>query len=147
MLRRLAGWLEGINRLPHASMILHQAQLAGEERRETYFSLVWWRFRRHRLARVGAAYLLALGVISLLAPFFSPYDPNAPHLKMAYAPPQRLHWVDSSGRFYWIPFTYKRELTLDPETWTERYVEDSSKGYQVRFFRAGVGVPSGAISE
>lgn len=134
---RRAAWLQVARQLADIWAKHPRAASVPEEARDTYWSLAWRRLKRHRLARLGAAYLAALAIVSLLAPFLSPYDPNTPHLRMAYSPPQRLHWVDANGQPRWPPFTYRLELTLDPETWSEVYVEDQSRPYSVRFFSRG----------
>lgn len=61
---------------------------------------VWQRFRRHRLALIGSAILIALVVICVLAPEIFPLKPYAVDLNAYQKPPSVAHWLgtDSSGR-------------------------------------------------
>ncbi len=46
-------------------------------REESYLLIVWRRFRRHRVALVGAMILFIFILIAVLAPWIAPYDPYA----------------------------------------------------------------------
>ena len=48
--------------------------------------LVWWRFRKHRLALVSAVVLIALYVVVLCPDFFSTQDPEATDARLAFIP-------------------------------------------------------------
>jgi peptide/nickel transport system permease protein len=39
----------------------------------TQFQLIWWRFRKHRLAQTGALILITMALVGLFAEFFAPY--------------------------------------------------------------------------
>jgi peptide/nickel transport system permease protein len=58
------------------------------------------RFGKNRMAVAGSAIVLLLFVVSLLAPWFAPYDPNAIDLKNVLAPPSGGHpfGTDPLGR-------------------------------------------------
>lgn len=60
----------------------------------------WKQFRKNRLALAGSVLVLCLFVVSLLAPWLAPYDPNAIDLKNILAPPTASHWfgTDQLGR-------------------------------------------------
>src|SRR5690348_13837151 len=66
---------------------------------DSQWRLVWRRFRRHRLAMVGATVVLAIYVVVVLADFLAPSTSGAQDEKYAYAPPQRLHFFDSKAGF------------------------------------------------
>jgi len=55
----------------------------------TFWSLTWYRFRRHKLAMVFTALLLILYFIALIAPFIAPHDPMAIHVGPRFAPMSR----------------------------------------------------------
>lgn len=95
------------------------------------------RFRKNRLAKVGGVVVLVLAILTLFAPFFSPYDFNETRLGMVYVPPQKIHFVDEDGKFHFRPFTYALTPDLDPATWRRIYTEDTSQRYPVRFFVRG----------
>ena len=58
------------------------------------------RFMKNRLALAGSVLVLSLFVVSLLAPWLAPYDPNAIDLNNILAPPSAAHWfgTDQLGR-------------------------------------------------
>ncbi len=66
----------------------------------TYARMVWRRFRRNRLALVGLGILLLLGLLSVLAPYISPFPRDKTDLKVILAAPSMVHWLgtDELGR-------------------------------------------------
>jgi peptide/nickel transport system permease protein len=74
------------------------ADLAQSERRRG--TGVWRRFRRHRLAVIGATILLLLAIGALGAPVIASHDPYAIDLRSYRAGPSRDHILgtDSAGR-------------------------------------------------
>jgi peptide/nickel transport system permease protein len=63
-------------------------------------SVIGKRFSRNTLSVIGAAVVLALMTISLLAPFLSPYDPTTIDVYNVLSPPGKAHWLgtDELGR-------------------------------------------------
>jgi peptide/nickel transport system permease protein len=62
---------------------------------------VFWRqFRKNRLAMVGGAVVLVLGLVAIGAPLLAPYDPAAYDVKRILMPPGPQHWLgtDQLGR-------------------------------------------------
>jgi len=96
--------------------------------------LVWWRFRKHRLALVSALLLLALYVVVLCPDFFSTQDPEATDARLAFIPVQRLHLFDGARLNPWVPaIVGKRNATTLRMEWRV----DESRKVPVRFFAAG----------
>ena len=58
--------------------------------------------------RIGAALLIGIGLLALLAPMLAPNDPNTQFLNKAYAPPMRIHVMDANG--FRAPFVYPQVL-------------------------------------
>jgi len=60
----------------------------------------WKRFRKNRMAAAGGLIVVSLFVISLLAPWLAPFEPNAIDLKNVLAPPSVGHpfGTDQLGR-------------------------------------------------
>ena len=56
--------------------------------------LMWWQFRRHRMAMVGAAVLLLIFLVAAFCELVAPFSPIAFTPRYTYAPPQRLHLLD-----------------------------------------------------
>src|SRR5258708_1371993 len=64
------------------------------------FQLMWWKFRKHRLALIGTAILGVFLIISLFAEFLAPYTPTSRSPDYLYGAPQVLHFIDSKGSFH-----------------------------------------------
>ncbi len=106
----------------------------GEEQHESYFQLVWQRFRKSKPAIIGGLMVLALVILAIFADFFSPTDPTALNMAASFTPPQRIHFVDADGKFHLRPFTYNQVIELDPTTFEPRWSEDTSQRYHLKFF-------------
>ena len=110
------------------------AVLQEDEQYESYFQLVWKRFKKSKAAIAGGLMIIVLAVLAVFADFFSPTDPGQIDLKSTFTPPQRIHFVDAEGRFHLRPFTYNQVLELDPTTFAPIWSEDTSHRFQVKFF-------------
>lgn len=78
-----------------------------------------------------------LGVLhfAVLVPgFFAPYSPAVQNRSFAFAPPTRVHFLDSQHRFHFRPFV--RPLMLAAGTFST-YREDRSAIAPIRFFVDG----------
>ena len=99
------------------------------------WSLMWWKFRRHRLAIVSGAVLLVLYVLAGFCEFIAPYDLTERHRRYVYTPPQRIR-LFHDGRIT-RPFVYGLERSVDPETLRKSYSENRSEVYPLRFLIRG----------
>jgi peptide/nickel transport system permease protein len=108
-----------------------------KEAHESYFNLVWRRFRKSKVSSIGALMVYTLIILALFPGFFSPSDLNKPDLQNAFIPPQVVHMIDHEGNFHPGPFVYNFIYTLDPKTFQVQWVEDTSKMYAVKFFVQG----------
>lgn len=107
------------------------------QRRETYYQLVWRRFRRSKPAIVGGLIVLMLGLLAIFADFFAPYPLNYTNARDAFIPPTNIHFVDSEGNFHLRPFVYVQEVTVDPRTFVPTWVENTDQIYPIQFFVEG----------
>ena len=101
------------------------------------FQLMWWKFRKHKLALIGSAILGLFVFIALFAEFLSPYAPTARTPTYLFGRPQVLHFVDAEGKFHLRPFTYELTAAMDPKTFLLEVKEDTSKPWSVYFFVKG----------
>ena len=67
------------------------------------WKLVWWRFKRHRLALVSTAILSVIVLVALVPNFLSTQPPHESVTAEQFVPPQRIHLFDE-GSF--SPFVY-----------------------------------------
>jgi peptide/nickel transport system permease protein len=101
------------------------------------FQLMWWKFKKHRLALIGTVLLAIFVFIALFAEFLSPYTPGARTPNYLFGGPQVLHFVDTDGNFHLRPFTYALSAAMDPETFLLEVKEDTSDPWTVYFFVRG----------
>lgn len=101
------------------------------------FQLMWWKFKKHRLALVGTVLLGIFVFIALFAEFLSPYAPGARTPNYLFGRPQVLHFVDTEGKFHLRPFTYALTAAMNPETFLLEVKEDTNDPWSVQFFVRG----------
>jgi peptide/nickel transport system permease protein len=97
--------------------------------------LVWWRFRKHRLAIVGIAVLSTLYTIAAFCEFFSPYQVGYRHDGFEYAPPQKVRIISPDGPR--LPFVYGLVRERHPVTLRYQFTEQPDQIYPVRLFVRG----------
>ncbi|MFD2081382.1 peptide/nickel transport system permease protein [Actinopolymorpha cephalotaxi] len=96
--------------------------------------LIWWRFRKNRLAVAGA---VALGLIYLLAAFcefWAPATPDTYRATYSYAPPQRIH-VSFQGGLHFFVDDYRSQVS--GKTLLREFTPDPSRRVALRFFPHG----------
>ncbi|MFN2131092.1 MAG: ABC transporter permease [Anaerolineae bacterium] len=102
----------------------------------TQWQLMWWKFRKHKMAMIGGALIIIFYLIAVFCEFVAPYAPDLPFIKYKFAPPTRLHLRDADGNWH-APFVYRIVRTKDPETLRNLYNEDTTTRYPLRFFVHG----------
>jgi peptide/nickel transport system permease protein len=103
--------------------------------RASQWKIMWWKFRRHRIAVISAAILLAFYASTLVSEFIAPYDLHSRDTRHIYAPPQRLH-LFHEGRFVG-PFVYGYSMRLNMDTLRREYTPDAGRVQPLRFFCLG----------
>lgn len=109
------------------------------EQERIYFAsqltLMWWKFRQHRMAVYSGLLLLAFYFIIIIAEFVAPYDLNSRHERYIFAPPQGVH-LFHEGRFVG-PSVHPRSFKLNMENLQREYATDFSRSQPLRFFCRG----------
>jgi peptide/nickel transport system permease protein len=103
--------------------------------RASSWRLMWWKFRRHKVA-LAAAYILLF--FYLLVPFVevvAPYNQVQRHGDFLYAPPQGIHLMQE-GRLVG-PFVYPYQYSFDLESFRRVYTVDTSAPQPIRFLCRG----------
>jgi peptide/nickel transport system permease protein len=103
--------------------------------RASSWTLMWWKFRRHKVA-VASAFVLAM--FYLLVPFVevvAPYPQAQRHSDFLYAPPQGVH-LFHDGRFVG-PFVYPSTFKFNMETFRRDYTVNETTPQPLRFFCHG----------
>ena len=76
----------------------------------TQWQLMWWRFRRHRMALISGVLLIGLYLMAIFADLIAPYDASDRFRGYQQAPPSQIHWFDETGLR--LPFVYGLERQI-----------------------------------
>ncbi len=102
------------------------------------WQLMWWKFKKHKLAMVGGIVAILIYLIALFAEFLAPTDPNIYSARYTFAPPQRIHLIDrSDGGFHFGPYVYGYKVTVDQQALRRTFVTDPEQRYPIRLFAQG----------
>lgn len=99
------------------------------------WKLMWWRFRKHRLAVASGVFLLLMLVITAVPEFFAVNLPHATSARQAFVPPQTMRIWDGE-QLRW-PFVYAVTGQRDPVTLGMVWVADEQQRQPLRFFTRG----------
>lgn len=105
----------------------------------TQWQLMWWRFRKHKLAMIAAAIIILFYAGVVFADFLAYADPQVSEAQRSLLPPQPIHWYDGDTfRPHVFGLTGKR----DPKTFKRVYQPDPNlkvplklwaEGYEYKF--------------
>jgi len=98
------------------------------------WTLVWWRFRKNKLAVASTVILLFLALVVLIPEFFATFDPEQTDARLAFIPIQSIHWLDEGRLKPWVPGVAGKR---DPVTLKMLWVTDESQRIYLRFFAPG----------
>ncbi len=112
-----------------------------EEKGEDFYragqwQLVWWKFRRHKLANVGAIVLGIFYICAIFAEFVAPYDALHRFKDYVTMAPAKIHYRDTQGRWRG-PFVYGIVRSRDPVTFRPVYEEDTTAVFPIKLFVHG----------
>ena len=93
--------------------------------------LVWWRFKRHRLALVATATLVLFYLVATFAELIAIHHPLDSFAERAFVPPQRIHFDGIR------PFVYGLKSGRDPVTLQRIHEPDESQKFHIKFFVRG----------
>lgn len=97
--------------------------------------IMWWKFKRHRIALVSAVFLMVLYASILISEILAPYNLHTRNTKFIHAPPQSVH-ILHEGELVG-PFVYGYKSNLNMETLKREYTTDKKKVMPLRFFCQG----------
>lgn len=103
--------------------------------RASQWRIMWWKFRRHRIAVVAAVILGLMYGSALLTEFLAPYEVSSRDSSFIYAPPQSVH-LFHEGQFVG-PFVYGYSMKLNMEKMKREFTPDHDKVEPLRFFCRG----------
>ena len=101
------------------------------------WKLMWWRFRKHKMAMVASVVLIVFYFVAIFCEFVAPYEPDDALLQFKQVPPSAIHIRDAAGNFQ-FPFVYQHKRAMDLETLAITNIEVPSAGaYPIEFFVHG----------
>jgi peptide/nickel transport system permease protein len=98
------------------------------------WQLMWWRFRKHKLAMASGVIIIGFYLVALGADFLAYADPNTSEAQRSLMPPQPLYFFDG-WRF--SPHVYAVKGRRDPVTFKRVYQADPNQKIPIRFFVRG----------
>jgi peptide/nickel transport system permease protein len=101
--------------------------------------LMWWRFKRHKLAMISAVVLIFFYVVAIFCEFVAPHDPGRYSSKLVFAPPRSIHLIDydENGTPSFRPFIYGYDSERNMETFEMEYVVNEEEKYYLGLFVHG----------
>jgi peptide/nickel transport system permease protein len=100
------------------------------------WQLIWWKFRKHKLAMVGGPVVIVLYLIVLFCEFLSPYGPGQRFGNYVDAQPTKVR-LYQPGRGLTVLFVYGLKPGRDEQTFRIIYTEDTTQVYPIHFFVQG----------
>lgn len=95
------------------------------------WQLIWWKFRKHKLAVISAVVVILIYLVAIFTEFLSPVDPTKTDSRYLYAPPQTIMF-DSQGAY-----VYGYTSKVDPVALRRTFVIDETKRVPISFFVKG----------
>jgi peptide/nickel transport system permease protein len=132
MTTQLTGTTATLPAAPDDSYALEKA--AGKVVVASQWQLMWWKFRKHRLAMVSLGIVIVLYVVAIFAGFFAPQDASSYSATYTQAPPQAINWFDN-GSF--APFVYAYKQVTDPKTYARTFTTNYDVKIPLGFFVKG----------
>ncbi len=131
-MRTLAGLANRLlGRAPKVQGAVAEDRIAIASQRQ----LIWWRFKKHKLAVVSMFVVALFYLVVVLADFLAYTDPEASDSRRGYIPPQTISWFDSDGAFR--PYVHGLKGVRDMKTFKLVYKIDETRKVYIRFFAEG----------
>lgn len=99
------------------------------------WKLMWWKFKRHRVAVVAGLFLVLMYLVVIFAEVIAPYDPDRRDYGRIYAPPQSVR-LFHEGSFigpHVLDYKMHKNMTL----LRREYTVEPDKVQHLRFFCLG----------
>jgi len=114
-----------------------EPEKAKQQLSQAYWSLVWWKFKKNKLAIVGAIIIILFyASCGLFAEFVSPYllDYQSDYLE---ARPQPLVFKNPEGKFSIFPAVYGLDQQVDVVARTRTWTVNKERIYPISLFVKG----------
>ena len=102
------------------------------------WKLMWWRFRKHRLALVSSIVIILVYLVAALVEFLAPFPPDRMISQLAYAPPQRFRlWEKTDEGLKFGMHVYGYAFKINALSLERTFTVDTAQKIPVRFFVKG----------
>jgi peptide/nickel transport system permease protein len=101
----------------------------------TQRQLIWWRFRKHKLAVVSGVIVALFYLVAIFANFLAYAPAFDTQSSRSYIPPQPIHWFDANGHF--DPHVFALKGKRDMRTFKLTYAPDPGEPRDVVLFAHG----------
>ncbi len=98
------------------------------------WQLVWWRFRKNKLALASAVVLILFYIVVLVPDFFATQDPEATEARLAYIPAQGISLSTQGGLHLSVPAVVGQRNT---DTLRMEWKIDPARAVPLRLFGPG----------
>ena len=103
-----------------------------------HWSLVWQKFRRHRLGVAGGMVVILAYLVAAIPEFLAPVTLEAYNPAYSYAPPQPLHWGRDDGDGWRLaPHVNAYKSEIDYNSGRRTFVEDETQPVYLGLFVEG----------
>ncbi len=99
--------------------------------------LMWWKFKKHRIAMFSAIILILFYVIALFADFIAPTNPEKFNASTKFVPPQTISFINAEDKFSLRPGVYGLIEERDPETLRRSFKIDKTIWHPIYFIVHG----------
>ena len=112
-----------------------------QKKKEAYYTatqlqLMWWKFRKHRVAIIGSYVLGVFVFIMLFCEFLAPYGSQSRDGDYLFGGPQKIHFSNENGDFIG-PFVYSMTTKFNKETMQLDLTEDTTTPHKIKFLSKG----------
>jgi peptide/nickel transport system permease protein len=97
--------------------------------------LIWWRFRKHRLAVFSLVVVVLFYLVAVFADTLAIKDPHESDARRGYIPPSSIQWFDEDGSFR--PHVLGLRQTRDMQTFRLVYSPDPARKLDITLFARG----------
>jgi peptide/nickel transport system permease protein len=101
----------------------------------TQWQLVWWQYRKNKLAFIGMFVLGIMYFVAIFAGVLAPYEAVERFGGLEMAPPTKIHIRDVDGNFH-RPFIYKFDFRVNMDTLRREFAENTDERYPIHLFVA-----------
>jgi peptide/nickel transport system permease protein len=133
--------MNGVHAPPPEAEAIEPTQINGVSLKGTdaaiagQWTLMWWRFRKHKLAMASGVIVMLIYLCALFAEFLAPMNPEQVNSRYTFAPPQKLalFHTDASGSTRFMPHVSGYKVEIDRVAIRRVFVADPTQVIPVSF--------------